>query len=307
MTTTTYNLVIFHVPRHQDVSDFQNIRNKMASRAPDIEVSIVTAGSTLPGGFWRDRARRPTVIFSPLAVQIAPGIRGARLVSIPLSKIKEVEFLARHGFPIPETRLITPGLRLDEVEWGSFTVIKPNFGYLGRGIGLVRTRDVRWTDTSHLPKDDPRHGKTLLAQRYIDAGQHARCYRVMTVLGRPIYSVVSTAIAKRPEIINGEIAIAANGMARTIVMSCEPDVIELARAIHAKFPRLPMMAIDIIRENATGRLFVLEYNSGGYSWHLSSDHGRTQQREFKLNYYDQFNALDAITDALVDATRKHAV
>jgi hypothetical protein len=305
MTAALYNLVIFHNPRHQDVSDFLSIRDMMARRAPEIEVSIVTPDT--PASFWPRAAARPSVLFSPYAARIAKEVRGARLVSIALSKLNELELLRRAGCPVPETRLITPDLRLDEDEWGPLTVVKPNAGYLGRGVRLMRTRDVRWVDTALLPEDDPRHDRKLLAQRYIDTGPYVRCHRVMSVLGRPIYSIVSTALEKRPELVNGEIEIAANDMARTITMSNEPDVIELAAAIHAKYPRLPLMALDIIRESKTGRLFALEYNSVGYSWHLSSEHGRKHQRDFGLDLYGQFNALDTITDALIEATRKYAV
>jgi len=66
------------------------------------------------------------------------------------------------------------------------------------------------------------------------------------------------------------------------------------------------MGIDIIRDKDTGRLFALEFNSGGRVWHLSSHHGLEHQHEFGLDYYGQFNALDTITDALIEATRNLA-
>ncbi|MGE4253477.1 MAG: hypothetical protein AB7F09_29105 [Parvibaculaceae bacterium] len=303
-----FSLIIFHVRPHQDVSDFLTIRSLMAARAPDIRVGVLTHGEPVPDDFWTKMAARPTLIFSPFAIKIPDWIRGTRLISVAVPKTQELKILRGLGAPVLETRVITPTLQLDEKEWGPFTVVKPDMGLLGGGVKLTRTKDVRWIDTRKLSEDDPRHDKLLLAQRYIDTGPYVRCYRVLSVLGRPVYCALSTALEKRQEFPpeGGEIPIAANNVARAITLVNEPAVIDLARALHAKARKLPLMAFDIIREERTGRLYVLEYNSAGFSWHLSSDHGRKQQKEFNLNYYAQFKALPTITEALIEATRKYA-
>jgi hypothetical protein len=63
------------------------------------------------------------------------------------------------------------------------------------------------------------------------------------------------------------------------------------------------MGVDVAREKDTNRLYVLELNSAGMTWHLSSDRGKGAQRRFSLNLYDQFNALKVITDRLILQTR----
>lgn len=308
-----YNLIICHAQRRQGISDFMTIRNMIVGRAPDIEVHITTTAKTTPAAFWKMAAARPTLIFSPSAfVSFDVPARGTRLISAGVSKLKEAELVASTGATVPETRLITPETRLDEAEWGPFTVVKPNKGLRGRGIRLMRTRDVLWIDTSILPKDDPRHGLELLAQRYVDTGPFPTCYRVFTVLGRPIYCMSSAALEERSELdAEGtdalDLPVAANGMRRKLALVNDSEIIELATSVHTKLPHLPVMGIDIIREKNTGRLFVLEYNSGGGVWHLSSRHGLTHQHDHQLDYYGQFNALDTITDALIEATRKHAM
>jgi hypothetical protein len=308
--TRRYNLIVIHTPTHQDISDFLTIQHFMLWRAPDIELSIFSTDKGCPEAFWRKAAERPSVLFSPFMARIPAAARGARLVSTPLTKWAELQVLRDAGAPVPETRGIMPEMRLDEAQWGPFTVVKPNVGLQGKGVRLVRTSNVRWLDTSALPKDHPWYDNKLLAQRYISTGPYAKCYRVMTVLGRPIYCAVSTAAEERPEpgsSFDGEIGVAPNSGVRTMALSNERDVIDLATAIHSKLPRLPVMAIDIIREQESGRLFALEFNSPGYSWHLSSDHGRKLQRDYNVNYYEQFDALNTITDALIAASRKYAV
>jgi len=307
-----YNLILYHMPNRLGISDFLTIRNIMVGRAPDIEVHILSDSAAVPANFWQMAAARPTLIFSPsYLVRIDAAARGTRLISIAVRKLEEIEIIAGTGAAVPEARLITPELRLDEREWGPFTVIKPNRGLRGRGVRVMRTRDVRWTDTSILPMDDPRHGLELLAQRYVDTGPFPTCYRVFTVLGRPIYCMSSTALEKSPELdVNDmdtlDFAVAANSMRRKLELVNDSEVVELASSVHAKFPHLPVMGIDIIREKKTGRLFVLEYNSGGGVWHLSSSHGLKHQHEFRLDYYGQFDALGTIADALIKATRKLA-
>ncbi|TMJ41326.1 MAG: hypothetical protein E6G89_06755 [Alphaproteobacteria bacterium] len=246
-----------------------------------------------------------------MPLRLDPKFRGARLITCDRKKSEEVEMLTRAGFPVPDTRTITQDLALDETAWGPFSVVKPDVGYRGRGIRLVRTRHVRWSDTRSLPKDDPRHGRDLLAQRYIHSGPYAQCYRVMTVLGRPIYAMASVASEKLvPLDADGkdeiDFDVAANGMERKLTLVYDEAVIALASAVSVRFTQIPVMGIDIIREHATGELHVLELNSSGRTWHLSSDHGLGHQRDYGLDIYGQFNALGTITDALIEATRAMA-
>lgn len=307
-----FNLIIFHTPRRQQLSDFTAIRERLGVTAADIEVHIVSPEIPMPPDFWRKAAERPTVLFSPMPRSIDPRIRGVRLVAQRFSKFEEARMLAQAGLPVPYTRKILPDTVLDERQWGPFTVVKPNMGYRGRGLRLMRTRDVRWIDTKLLPADDPRHDKNLIAQQFIDTGPYAACCRVMTVLGRPIYAMRSTAVEPVPPLAllpdaPVAIEIAANGVERRMELIDDPDVIALAKKVHGKLTHTPVMGIDIIRDQASGQLVVLEMNSGGWTWHLSSDHGRRHQADHGMDYYGQFGALDVIADALARFTRRKAV
>jgi hypothetical protein len=297
------NLIIIHVPGRQEVSDFVAVKKKMAVRAPDIAVYIVTADTPVPHGFWNKMAELPTVIFSPMPVAIPPPVRGARLIVKPTPKFKEFQLLANAGFAVPRTQAITAEAVFEELVWGPFLVIKPDKGYGGAGVRLVRTRDVKSAvaDT----------GKQFIAQEFVNTGPFISCHRVFTVLGRVVYSITSTALERLPSLdVSGSdpisIPVAANGVARRIELCRDRDIIDLGEAVYRKLNHTPVMGIDIIRHHDSGRLYVLELNSGGMTWHLSSELGRHQQQERGLDYYKQFGALDIITDALIEATRKHA-
>ena len=49
----------------------------------------------------------------------------------------------------------------------------------------------------------------------------------------------------------------------------DPDILELARRTSSAIPEAPLQGVDIVREVATGQLFVLEANPGGNTWIFS--------------------------------------
>ena len=69
------NLVLVHTPRLQARSDFETIRLKLTERAPDIEVIIVENGQR-HSVTRRQASRRPTLVFSPVALREFRPLRG---------------------------------------------------------------------------------------------------------------------------------------------------------------------------------------------------------------------------------------
>jgi hypothetical protein len=198
--------------------------------------------------------------------------------------------------------MIEPTTRLNPAIWGRFTVIKPNLGARGANIRLRRTKDVRW-----WPPQAP-HYIPFLAQRFIDTGPFFESYRVMTVLSKPTYSRLSRSITPRPTDLDLtdkpiNLPIASNvGAGGTVELRIELDVVALAVKAASAFPEVPALGVDLLRQKATGKLFVIEVNASGLVWHLSSSTGKKSQSDFGVDYYSQFGALDVIADALIDVT-----
>jgi len=69
---------------------------------------------------------------------------------------------------------------------------------------------------------------------------------------------------------------------------------------------MPVLGQDIVRDIDTQALYIIELNSDGCTWHLSSNFGIRFRMQFKLDYYGQFNALEKITRALARFTIAHA-
>ena len=283
----------------------------MRERAPEIDVFIIGPTTLVPLDFWQRRAELPTALFAASRMTVDPRVRGARLIPVSLTKFEEIEALQHAGFPVPKSKLLTPDTQIDKSEWGPFTVIKPNKGSQGKGVRLVMTKDARWRDTSTLSRNHPWFGKDLVAQRYIDTGPFPACYRVMTVFGRRVYCSCSTSTVRTAlnPVDFGDIGIpiAANTVHRVRSLADDEDILALGEEIHAKLTHTPVMGIDIIREHETGKLYVLELNSSGNTWHISSDYIIKLEKEDGFHRIDQFGALNIIADAFIEATRHHAI
>lgn len=85
-------------------------------------------------------------------------------------------------------------------------------------------------------------------------------------------------------------------------MVVDEEVIAFGERVHRVFPMFPVLGQDIIRDADNNKLYIVELNSGGWTWHLSSDFGNQYRTKFKLDYYGQFNALEKITSALARTT-----
>jgi hypothetical protein len=309
---TRYNLVLLLLPDGQHVSDYMVLRHMMLGPARDIDVHIIAAGAEVSQKAWDKLAEQPTLFFSPGGVDIPASARGTRLISKRITKQAEYQLLKAAGVPVPELTPVQVDTKLDEAAWGPWTVLKPDDGFQGRGVRLTRTRDVKWVEPSSWPKGDPRRGHNMMAQRYIDTGPRSVSHRVFTVLGQAIYSVTSTAMQDSPALPDPagsepfDVPIASNGGPRTMAMNYSRDIIDLAVATHRKFPDMPTMGVDVIRDHKTGELWILEVNPGGFTWHISSTYGIGHQRDHGLDYYGQFNALGTIAKALIETTRARA-
>jgi hypothetical protein len=305
------NLVIVHTPRRQQISDFHAIKALLAERAPDIEVFIVE-NNARHSVTRRQASHRPTLVFSP--VQIFEFVPARGRVRAPLgrmSKVEEIWRLAAAGLSVPRTELVLPGMGLDPSIWGPFTVLKPNYGYQGRGVRVVRTEDVRWVDPFSRPVDDPCYGQEMVAQAFIDTGPVPESHRVMTIFGRTVYSILSRMTEARSDLDPHssepvDAPVAANAGERTVELNYDADAIACAEETYRAVPECPVHGVDLIRERSTGLLYVLEINTSGMTWHISSERGLKRMRENGVDYNKQFGSLSIIADALIDVTRRGA-
>jgi hypothetical protein len=298
------NLIIVHTPGAQDIEDFVEVRKKIAERAPEIEVFLVT--NDAPQSSTRKKAaRRPTLVFSPHLLKSFAPARGKVYAGHPFSKLRQVRMLEEAGIPVPHAVFLTEDMKLDRSKWGEHVILKPNVGSRGRGVLLTAfdtifdsARELGWPKTPYL------------AQTFVDTGPYPFEYRALTVFGEPVYCNMVRSEEQRPDLagdlpMDGRIA--SNSGPRRSTPCFDEDVLDLARRTFRAFPEIPVQGMDIIRDVHTGQLYVLEVNPGGATWHLSSSLGKRLQERNGYSYYEQFDALSVVADQLIAVTRREAV
>ncbi len=311
------HLVLAYYPGWVSLADLNEIRRHVTDIDATIETFIVP--STARNSVTRRRAAaRPTLVVSNGWMPDFRPARGKVYQGYPIPKAEELRRLAAAGVPIPRTAILTPDLSLDEGEWGKFVLVKPAdiaTSSHGRGFHLMRTRRVRFVHPARYPAGHPGRLGPMIVQQFIDTGDYVRSYRVTTFFGEPISALGYAGEAKRVDLAapDAEIEsanVSIQGGSRTGEFIDDPDILNLARRAHEALPEIPLKGCDILREVATGRLYVIELNCGGNTWHFSSNFMAERRKkngpEFELQRRQQFDALRTAARVLVERANGEA-
>lgn len=311
------NLVLVHTSGLQDVQDFQDIAQHVRELAADIEVFV--ASNDIPSSVTRRRAsRRPSLIFSPCKLFEFRPARGKVYAGLPIPKLEQIARLKAAGLPVPATAEIAADTVLPEAAFGSHVVVKPGLSQAsgGRHITLMRREAVRYQPMASYPEDHPGRYAPMFAQRFIDTGLYVNHHRVLTLFGAPLLAFKTTSDAPRPLLDDGSEALAATSVkARRRVgaimreLTRDADILELARRTYQAMNEVPLQGVDIIRDEASGQLFVLEVNPGGNTWIFSK--GEMTERLTKSlgvpHLASPFDAFRTAAKVLVERTRAEAI
>jgi glutathione synthase/RimK-type ligase-like ATP-grasp enzyme len=246
-------------------------------------------------------------------------MRGKIYQGWPIPKFEELRRLAAAGVPVPRSAILTPDLDLDPSVWGEFVIVKPTdiaTSSHGRGIQLMRTRRVRYMRPRDYPAGHPGRLGPMVVQQYIDTGRSVSTYRVLTFFGEPLYAQLNLANADRvelsapDEVIEGATIALQTAGAREGLLIDEADVLAMARAADAALPEIPLKGVDLLRDVNSGKLYVIELNAGGNTWHFSSTYSAELRRsygaEYELRRRQQFDGLRAAARVLMQKTNAEA-
>lgn len=309
-----FNLAFYCFPKKEAIKDFRDAGALIEARAKDIKVSVLSTASVLTTLRTPTIATRPTLSIELDRLKWLRPLRGARLVHQRMGKIEEMSVFDKAGLPVPGWTEIVPGIKLDPAIWGPYVVVKPSHGKRGAFVRITKTGRVHYTAPADYPEDHPGRRGPMIAQRYIHTGRWPTAYRVLTYLGRTLMAIQyegrkDFAAMERPDgFRHGQgPSIIASAKGCTIGLTAEQDVLDLAAQAHAVFPTIPSLGVDILRDEVTGKLYLIEINPSGNSWLLCGTTGRSYQEQFGLNFYEQFGALDIIAESSIEATRRLAV
>lgn len=305
-----YNLFLVSDPTRQDAHDFTRIAALVREMAPDIHAEHLTVERRGRGPRWRSLLRPTLTAEIDKTGRFRP-LRGAVVRVEGPDKAMEYRRLEAAGLPVPRWTPITPDLVLDPAEWGSYVVEKPAQGGRGAYVRLRRAGRVRWQPPESYPEEHYGRQAPMLAQRFVRTGARPSVFRVCTFFGRAVaairYDLESARIAdvmlEEAEPVSNRIVASAKGS--TISLANDADVLALGEACHRVFPETPVLGADIMREEATGKLWVAEVNRG-YCWLLSNGAALKMQEQFGLDFHAQFDGLRRAAEGAADATRRLA-
>jgi len=183
----------------------------------------------------------------------------------------------------------------------------PIRGARGADIKRVRSDRIRWKpiEVSYASIcSEPFH------QEFIYTGAHPEVHRVGTFVAEPIYSFKvngdtrTLPLPGRLELRHtrgiGPPSIVANARSSTYSDCFDADIVELAKRAHAAFPDVPLLGVDLLRDAETGKLWVIEVNASGYTWHASLPVGRVIQATHNLDFKAQFGGLERVAQILAE-------
>lgn len=243
---------------------------------------------------------RPTTVISFRMIKNFLPSWATVIQEVYYDKIEELKILESAGLPVPKWRAVFEGQTPELSDFEDFVVVKPAAGACGALVRIMRRNRVRWWP---LEVEKLRTSNTaLIVQEYIHTGPWPTSYRVATVFGEPIYTLTITASKNRPpfnlsksgsQFFDGRTIVASS---KGCVMAGEvpDDVLQLGVEAHRAFPDEPFLAVDIVRDHATGKLFFLEANTSGWSFIVTGDTAKRIERDFGINLMQQFDAPKAI-------------
>ena len=303
--------------RDESFDDFLNIAKRINSMDTSIGV-LIRSASFHPSEIPFQYLSLPLLTLYLVNPPTTLPTRGHTLCVEDLGKATEYENFLAAGFSIPRTRRYHLGEVLDPADWGPYVILKPVYGSYAIGNLLAPTAQVGELSANRIPNGHPLKTSPYLVQQYISTGSSACSYRVIALLGQPLLCVRygRTGEITYPhsidEIFNNYTFFSnfnqegTTSSERTYAMSNDDEIIKFAQEVFSVHPHLPLQGIDIIREANSGKLYVLETNSGGNVWSFSLTGNPTLKILGKKALVTQFMAWDKAAEILVAKTNELA-
>jgi hypothetical protein len=210
---------------------------------------------------------------------------------------------------VPKWELLTERSRPDLSAFGPYVVVKPDLGGKGADVRIYRRHRVRWKPRE-ARSGAGRGNDDRIVQDFVYTGPWPTSYRVVTLFGHALLcfriqvSRMRAPLQGRygftPEWSKGRGSIVSNGRGCNIELEVDREVIDFAEKAHAAFPDIPLLGFDVVREQPSGRLYVLEVNAGGSTWHFSTQDVLRLRREKGIDPYGQLDGLQVAACVLAD-------
>ena len=230
-----------------------------------------------------------------------------------IPKHTQLKILKRFGLPVPRWALVEAGSKFSSAEWGPMVVTKPvgHNASFSRGIEVKIPENIAFKEHNPVQTNPLDSHTAIMVQRFVDTGEFRPQNRVLTLFGKVLYGEEIRAEEPIPTPDPPTVESLARFVITPVLVKrvrsfiYDTEILALASRIFRAFPDIPLQACDILREAKTGKLFILEINAGGDTWHFSSYFGQYQRVEGKKRD-EQFDAFTVAAQVLVERTRQEA-
>lgn len=317
-------LILVFSPNRADRQDFIEIAQEVQRLSPQTAIYIATPRDRYDDVPTRWRGL-PTLTIG-MGVNLGSFLppRGALFQARAIPKLDQFARFRSMGIPTPETERFKPGHYYDEARWGEFVILKPlSLGMTssGSGVHLMRTRRLANIAGPAELALVVGNNAPVLVQSFIDTGENPTSWRILTLFGKPLFSMKFWSPLKRPSLTSDDLAIESAivetkhpelkkrfGMEELRELTVRQDILDFASQVSKAFPNIPVQGIDIVEDLPTRTLHVLEINGGGNVWHISSPRSASTRkagltREKRIS---QLGAWRIAAEGLIDATNRLA-
>ena len=303
-----YKKALILVHRNENADDFQHIARRIRKLDPSIGVTMVSdflTSKMVP----QEYLNLPMLVIylcnpPPSEFKVA-----TKIAVKAISNIEEYEHFKKHHIPCLPIERFNWGMELDQAIYGDWVVLKPeHIQSTGQDVNMVPTKLIPTLKQSDFPKNHLIYRDSYLIQKLQKTGDKPNSYRANVFMGAILSSGFSRMIYHYPSETSDlntllSTTIASNFLShRTRHFEKDKDANELALRVADSFPRNPLLAIDMLKNEDTGEIFVLETNLGGNTWHFSSALARSYpgyDDAARKAAIRQYNVWDRSAEALV--------
>lgn len=309
---TVYRKALIVVHRNENADDFQQIARRIRKLDPTISVTMVSdflTSKMVPA----ECLNLPMLVVylcnpPPTEFKVA-----TKIAVKEMSKIEEYEHFRRHNIPCLPIEQFRWGMELDQSIYGEWVVLKPeNMTSNGQDVNMVPTREISKLKVQDFHINHLMHKDSYLVQKFIKTGENPNFYRALVFLDevllsyRPELNLPYLETLDLKKLLETSVSPVRRDD-RKIHLEINEEVNALAKLVASTFPDNPLWGVDIIRDQQTGKLFVLEVNLGGNTWAFSNLHGEKFRSTVGLkNMLLQYHAWDRAAEALVRKTHAFA-
>jgi RimK family alpha-L-glutamate ligase len=198
----------------------------------------------------------------------------SHIIRLPIAKTLEIKLLSQARVPLPKTFFA----KLSEIVqkapdiYGFPFVIKGTTGKQGHAVWSPRNKEELEVLYEEL-KGKEKEGKRFLAQEFIKASQRNRVF----VIGGVAIAAITRPTRWRKRFSNSQV--------RREALSPIPEEDATLAVMAANALEIDIAGVDIIHDEATGKVYVLEVNSAPRWESIEKDTGLNIEREI-LKFLD---------------------